>query len=153
MSIADTYQDTWSCFSSQERHKTHSVLFTGSRKFLISTPCITGNTQRSFIKFTYFMLYIYTTLHIKFERNSVIGEQDIHFQKMPNFLQIFLLPTYTLHYISNLKEIRLAVNKKYTSKNTQFSSHFSSSHRYWKIFEPHKNNLPVVQLLSNLAHL
>ena len=31
------------------------------------------------------------TLHIKFETNQVSGEQDIHFQKLPNFLQIFLL--------------------------------------------------------------
>ena len=37
------------------------------------------------------MLYIYMTLHINFERNQVSGEQDIHFQKLPNFLHIFLL--------------------------------------------------------------
>ena len=70
-------QDTRLCVSGQERHKTHSVLFTGSRKFLISTPCISGNTQWIFIKFTHFMLYIYITLYIKFERNQVSGEQDI----------------------------------------------------------------------------
>ena len=88
---SELYQDTWSCVSSQERHKTHSVLFTGSGKFLISTPCISGTTQWIFIKFTCFMLYIYMTLHIKFERNWVSDEQDIHFQKLPNFLHIFLL--------------------------------------------------------------
>ena len=37
------------------------------------------------------MLYIYMTLHIEFERKWVSGEQDIHFQKLPNFLHIFLL--------------------------------------------------------------
>ena len=31
------------------------------------------------------------TLHIKFERNQVSGEQDIHFQKLANFYHIFLL--------------------------------------------------------------
>ena len=30
------------------------------------------------------------TLHIKFERNQVSVEQDIHFQKLPYFLHIFL---------------------------------------------------------------
>ena len=86
----NNYQDTRLCVSGQERHKTHSVLFTGSEKFLISTPCFSGTTQWIFIKFTYFMLYIYVTLHIKFERNQVSGEQDIRFQKLPNFLYIFL---------------------------------------------------------------
>ena len=85
------YQDTRSCVSGQERHKTYSVLFTGSRKFLISTPCISGATKWMFTKFTYFMLYIYMTLHINFERNRISGEQDVHFQKLPNFLHIFLL--------------------------------------------------------------
>ena len=85
------YQDTRSCVSGQERHKTHSVLFTGNGKFLISTPCISETTYWIFIKFTYFMLYIDKTLHIKFERNRIGGEQDIHFQKWPNFLHIFLL--------------------------------------------------------------
>ena len=37
------------------------------------------------------MLYIYMTVHIKFERNRVSGEQDMHFQKLPDFLHIFLL--------------------------------------------------------------
>ena len=38
------------------------------------------------------MLYItYMTLHIKYERNQVIGAQDIRFQKLPNFLHIFLI--------------------------------------------------------------
>ena len=85
------YQDTWSCVSGQEGYKTHNVLFTGSGKFLISTPCISETTQRIFTKFIYFILYIYMTLHIKFERNHISGEQDIHFQKLPNFLHIFLL--------------------------------------------------------------
>ena len=65
------------------------------------------------------MLYIYMTLHSKFERNWVSGEQDIHFQKWPNFLNIFLLLLLLLH----------------------------------TTFESHKNNLPVVRFLSNLAHL
>ena len=51
-----------------------------------------GNYSTVFIKFTYFMLYLYMTLHIKFERNQISGEQDIiHFQKLSNFLHIFLL--------------------------------------------------------------
>ena len=37
------------------------------------------------------MLFIYMTSHIKFERNQVSDEQDIHFQTLPNFLHIFLL--------------------------------------------------------------
>ena len=41
------------------------------------------------------MLYIYMTLHSKFETNWVSGEQDIHFQKWPNFLHIFLLLLHT----------------------------------------------------------
>ena len=97
-------QDTWSCVSSQERHKMHSVLFTGSGKFLISTPCISGTTQRIFIKFTYFMLYIYIyELTYQFEKNRVSGEQDMHFQKLPNFLHIFLLRTAFEEFLNHIK--------------------------------------------------
>ena len=39
----------------------------------------------------FYQIYIFCALHIKFERNWVSGEQDIHFQKLPNFLHIFLL--------------------------------------------------------------
>ena len=119
------YQDTRSCVSGQERHKTHSVLFTGSGKFLISTPCISGTTKWIFIKFTHFMLYIYITLHIKFERHWVRGEQDIHFQKLPNFLHIFhLLFLHTafdephksnlpmVRFLSNLAHIKVYLSSK-----------------------------------------
>ena len=54
-----TYQDTQLCVSGQERHKMHSVLFTGRGKFLILTSCISETTQWTFINFTYFMLYIH----------------------------------------------------------------------------------------------
>ena len=69
-----------------------------------------------------------------------------------------LCSTYTWPYTSNLKEIGVVVNKIYTSKNCPifftFSSPSSSSlHHLWRIFEPHKNNFPVVQFLSNLVHL
>ena len=83
------YQDTRSCVSGQERHKMHGVLFTEKAKLLISTPCISWSTLRISTKFTYFMFFIYMTLHNKFERNRVSGVQDIHFQKFPNFLHIF----------------------------------------------------------------
>ena len=51
------------------------------------------------------MLYIYMTLHIKiFERNQVSGEQDIHFQKLPNFLHIFfLLRTTSKEFLNHIK--------------------------------------------------
>ena len=49
------------------------------------------------------MLYTYMTLHIKFERNRVSGEQDIFFQKLPNFLHIFLLRTAFEEFLNHIK--------------------------------------------------
>ena len=49
------------------------------------------------------MLYIYMTLHIKFERNRISGEKDIHFQKLPNFLHIFLLRTAFEEFLNHIK--------------------------------------------------
>ena len=46
-----------------------SVLFTGKAKSPFSTPHISITTGPISIKFKYFMLSIYTTLHIKFEEN------------------------------------------------------------------------------------
>ena len=53
------------------------------------------------------MLYIYMTLHIKFERNWVSSEQDIHFQKLPNFLHIFLLPLLRTTFEEFLNHIKI----------------------------------------------
>ena len=46
-----------------------SVLFTGTAKLPFSTPCISITTGLISMKFTYFIPYIYVTLHTKFERN------------------------------------------------------------------------------------
>ena len=45
-------------------------------------------------KFIYFMLYMYTTFHAKFERNLTINSRDIRSQKSSDFLRIlFFLRT------------------------------------------------------------
>ena len=46
-----------------------SVLFTGTAKLPNSAFCISKTTQPISTKFMYFMPYIYTTSHIKFEGN------------------------------------------------------------------------------------
>ena len=66
-----------------------------------------------------------------------------------------LCSTYTWPYITNLKEIRVVVCKIYTFKYWPIFFTFcspSSSHCFWRIFELHKSNLPMVWFLSNLAH-
>ena len=47
-----------------------SVLFTGTVKLLNSAFCISKTTKPISTKFTYFLPYIYTTLHTKIEGNS-----------------------------------------------------------------------------------
>ena len=46
-----------------------SVLFTGTVKLLNSAFCISKSTKPISTKFIYFLPYIYTTSHIKFEGN------------------------------------------------------------------------------------
>ena len=46
-----------------------NVLFTGTTKSPFSTPCISITTRLIYIRFTYFMPFIYTILHTKFEEN------------------------------------------------------------------------------------
>ena len=55
-----------------------SVLFTGNNKLQISASHISKTTEPIYTKFRYFMPYIYTTLHTKFEGNRLIGFQDMH---------------------------------------------------------------------------
>ena len=47
-----------------------SVLFTGTVKLPNSAFCISKTTKPISAKFTYFLPYIYTTLHTKIEVNS-----------------------------------------------------------------------------------
>ena len=47
-----------------------SVLFTGTIKLPNSAFCISKTTLPISTKFTYFLLYVYTTSHSKFEGNS-----------------------------------------------------------------------------------
>ena len=74
-------KDTRVCVSGQERHKAHSVFFTGSGKSLISTPCISKTSYlvdfHQFYVFCAFHNYSYMTLHMKFERNCISSVQDI----------------------------------------------------------------------------
>ena len=61
---------TCSCVSVAKKDVRHTCeLFTGTIKSLILAPHISKTTGPIFTKFTFFMLYIYTTLHIKFHRN------------------------------------------------------------------------------------
>ena len=46
-----------------------SVLFTGTTKLPFSTPHISITTGLISIRFTYFMPFIYMTLHTKFEEH------------------------------------------------------------------------------------
>ena len=56
-----------------------SVLFTGTTKSPFSTPHISITTGPISIKFTYFMPFIYTTLHTTFEENWLSILRDIRF--------------------------------------------------------------------------
>ena len=73
-----------------------SVLFTRTRISPISAFRILKTIVPISTKFIYFMLYIYTTLHTKFERNRASSSRDIRSQKSSDFLRIlyfFLLRT------------------------------------------------------------
>ena len=65
-----------------------SVLFTRTRISPISAFRILKTIAPISTKFIYFMLYIYTTLHTKFERNRASSSRDIRSQKSSDFLRI-----------------------------------------------------------------
>ena len=66
------YIKTHDCVSVAKKYMRHtSVLLTGTTKSPFSTPCISIITRPISIKFTHFMLTIYTTLHTKFEVNQL----------------------------------------------------------------------------------
>ena len=54
-----------------------SVLFTGTVKLPNPAFCISKTTMLISTTFVYFLLYIYTTSHIKIERNSFSSSRDI----------------------------------------------------------------------------
>ena len=81
------------CQQPRKIQDTQYVIYRKWKIPLISMPCISETTWQIFTKFTKFMLYIYMTLHIEFERKQVSGTQDVHLQKLPNFLHMFLLHT------------------------------------------------------------
>ena len=56
-----------------------SVLFTGTAKSPFSTPQISITTGLISIKFTYFMPFIYITLHTKFKENQCSSLRDTCF--------------------------------------------------------------------------
>ena len=56
-----------------------SMLFTRTAESPFLTPHISITTGPISIKFTYFMPFIYTTLHTKFEENRISSLQDMHF--------------------------------------------------------------------------
>ena len=66
-------------------------------------PLYLRNYSTDFFKFTYFMLYIYMTLYIKFERNWVSSEQDIHFQNYPIFFTFFFFFALLLKKFEHIK--------------------------------------------------
>ena len=53
------------------------VLFTHTKISPISTSRILKTTERISIKFKYFMLYIYLTLHTEFDVDCASGSRDI----------------------------------------------------------------------------
>ena len=99
-------QDCWLIFLHNQQIKTHghvsaakkavwraSVLFTGTANSPFSTPRISITTRLISIKFTYFMPYIYVTLHTKFERNRPSSSRDVflHENCPMHFLHLFVL--------------------------------------------------------------
>ena len=75
------------------------------------------------------MLYIYMTLRIKFKRNRVSGEQDIHFQKLPNFLHIFLLHNAFEEFLNHIKIITLycgSISLKFGTSIRHIKAYLSS---------------------------
>ena len=72
------YLNTRSCVRGQESRVVHKyVSFTGTASLPFSTPRISITTGLISIRFTYFMLFIYTALHTKFERNQPSSSQDM----------------------------------------------------------------------------
>ena len=86
------HQDTRSCVSGQEKPCDAQVCHLQeplTHRF--SAPRISITTGPISIKFTYFMPFIYATLHTKFERNQSSSLRDVCSWKLPYFLHLFLL--------------------------------------------------------------
>ena len=77
------------CRAAKKVARNTSVLFTRTKISPISTSCILKTTKRISTKFTYVMLYIYLTLHTKFDVDCTSGSRDICSRKLPDFLRMF----------------------------------------------------------------
>ena len=103
-----THSSVSAAMKPKEDARHTSVLFTGTVKLPNSAFCISKTTKPISTKFTYFLLYIYTTLHTKIEGNSFSSSWDICSWKLPDFLHIFLLLLLLLRtklqiYLSRIK--------------------------------------------------
>ena len=67
------------CRAAKKVARNRRVLFTRTKISPISTSRILKTTERISTKFTYFMLYIYLTLHTKFNVDCASGSRDICF--------------------------------------------------------------------------
>ena len=93
--VNDWSRHTVVCRAAKKIRAYTSVLFTRTKISPISAFCILKTIAPISTKFIYFMLYIYTTFHTKFERNRASSSRDIRSQKSSDFLRIlfFLLRT------------------------------------------------------------
>ena len=75
--IIKTHSSVSAAKKPKEDARHTSVLFTGTVKLPNSAFCISKTTKPISTKFTYFLPYIYTTLHTKIEGNSFSSSRDI----------------------------------------------------------------------------
>ena len=92
-----------------------SVLITGTINSLFSTPRISIATGPISIKFTYFMPFIYATLHTKFEKIGPVVHKKCVSENYPIFFTFFLF--FTPFYKSNFEP----------TENILFMDHFLSN--------------------------
>ena len=98
-----TSRHTVVCRAAKKRRANTSVLFTRTRITPISASRIFKTTVPISTKFIYVMLYIYTTFHIKFERNRASSSWDIRSQKSSDFLRIFFSSSPSHQTANNFK--------------------------------------------------
>ena len=65
------------CRAAKKVVRNTCVLFTGTKISPISISRVLKTTEQISTKFTYFMLYIYLTVHTKFDVDCTSGSRDI----------------------------------------------------------------------------
>ena len=117
------------CRAAKKERANTSVLFTRTKITPISASRISKTIEPISTKFTYFMLYIYTTFHTKFEINRASSSRDICSQKSSDFLRIFLL--FFFFFAPNSRQFEVAQRRSSrTSIFFKFGTHIEHELSY-----------------------